>query len=76
MSKNTKKENFNLRREALAISKVYVEGICEVFPIVEYEGTSGPTIPFHTPTTYTVTQAEQVVNLMITLSDWLMATID
>jgi hypothetical protein len=71
MSK-AKNNEFKKRRKALAVADQYATAIFDIYPPEEYTGNSGPNMPLCSPTTYVVTPAEQVVNLMIQIADWLV----
>ena len=68
----TDKETLAIRQEALTMAKTFVQPIFESHPPEAYRTTIGPSVVFAVPAGTTVTPAEQVVDLTISIADWLL----
>jgi hypothetical protein len=65
-------ETFTQRLKALTTAQKFVHPICEAYPPEAYRITTGPTPPFSSPSGTTMTSAEQVVNVTLSIADWLL----
>lgn len=66
------REIFKMREDALVIAQAYVELLMEKYPPETFSDNLMPAAMFQSPAKRTVTQAEQSVNLMIQIADWLV----
>ncbi len=65
-------ETIDKREYALSIAQEFVQDVCEEYPLETYRITTGPTPPFSAPSGTSMTQAEQYVNLTLSIADWLL----
>ncbi len=65
-------ETLAIRQEALTTAHKFVQPICEAYPPEAYRITTGPTPPFSAPSGTTMTSAEQVINITLSIADWLL----
>ncbi len=57
---------------ALNMAQPFVQSICKAYSPEAYRITSGPTAIFSVPAGTTMTPAEQVVNMTMSVADWLL----
>ncbi len=60
------------RKIALDVAQSFVQHICSTHPPEAYRMTTGPTAIFSIPAGTTMTPAEQVVSMSISVADWLL----
>ncbi len=65
-------DTLTIRQAVLIDARMFVQPILDAYPPEDCRVTSGPTAPFTTPAGSTTTKAEQVVNLILTIADWLL----
>ncbi len=65
-------ETLEQRKVAFEVARALLQPICEVFPLEAYRITTSSSGPFSTPPGITMTPSEQVINMIITVADWLM----
>ncbi len=62
----------NARKAVLFDAKMFVQDICDAYPLEEYKFTTGPAMPLVIPPTSVMTSAEQALSLILTVADWLL----
>ncbi len=65
-------ETLSMRRVAFTVAQELVQPICEAHPPEAYRITTTPEPLFGTPAGSTMTTSEQVVNMTISVADWLL----
>ncbi len=67
-------ETFEKRQVAFESARTLLQPICEAYPPETYRITTGQSSPFSSPPGTTMTPSEQIVNMTITVADWLLDT--
>lgn len=63
---------YNQKKEALSIAKTYIDEVFAKYPPEQFSKNLTSAGPLITPVRSTVTQAQQVILLMIELANWLL----
>ena len=65
-------EKMAARQHALASAKMFMDPIFESYPLEAYKTVHAPAVVFSVPPGSTMTPADQAVDLILQIADWLL----